>query len=291
VFPTLVSKDKLAASNSREWRADLRLRFASREGKTVLVEGKHSGPLTVQKALYPEGSAVCHAVIIHPPGGIAGGDRLFINIEVETNGRAVVTTPAAAKWYKAAGSSSHQQIFIRLSDASSLDWLPQENLFFNAANAHSAFKLEVAPTASAIGWEMALFGRQASGEAWDSGAIRSSTEIQRPDGKPLWIEQTLLEGRDPLLKSAQGLAGYKTLGTLWAVGKGCTSALAAELNEWLPFERRLRAGATSLSDGILLLRCLATEIQFLRELMIECWTRLRPKVLGLSPQRLRLWAT
>jgi urease accessory protein len=274
-----------------EWWADLVLRFARREGRTVLVERRQKGPLTVQKALYPEGPDICHAVIIHPPGGIAGGDKLSIGIELEKNSCAVITTPAATKWYKGAGRSSRQEVVIRLGESSALDWLPQENLYFNAARAQSVFKLEVAATASAIGWDMALLGRQASGEKWEAGYIHSSTEILRSDGTPLWIEQAFLEGIDPLLESPQGLAGYKALGTLWAIGLGCTSVLSTELNAHLPFEPALRAGATALPNGVLLLRCLAAEIELLRQLMIDCWMRLRPLILGFASQRLRLWAT
>jgi urease accessory protein len=281
--PTVAGRD--------EWRANLTLRFARREGRTVLVEQRHSGPLMVQKTLYPEGPGICHAVIIHPPGGIAGGDSLFIRIELETNGCAVITTPAATKWYKGAGRSSRQEVTVRLGANSALDWLPQENLFFDAACGRSIFKLEIDPTASAIGWDMALLGRQASGEQWETGVIRSSTEICKTDGAPLWIEQTLLKGSDPLLKSPQGLAGFKALGTLWAMGQRCTSAIATELNSQLPFEPALRAGATCLPNGVLLLRCLSTEVELLRALMIDCWVRLRPRILGLAPHRLRLWAT
>jgi urease accessory protein len=280
-----------ACPSREEWRAELGLRFARREGRTVLVERRHKGPLTVQKALYPEGPEVCHAVIIHPPGGIAGGDNLTIRIELEPDSRAVITTPAAAKWYKAAGRLARQEITIRLGDRSTLDWLPQENLFFNAADARSIFRLEIDPGASAIGWDMALLGRQASGEKWDTGSLRFSTEIRKPDGTPLWIEQTLIAEADPLLNSPQGLSGYKALGTLWAIGHGCTPALAAELNSRLPFEAALRAGATFLSNGPLLLRCLAMEVEPLRELMIASWMRLRPIILGLASHRLRLWAT
>src|ERR1700736_743262 len=110
-----------ACPSREEWRAELGLRFARREGRTVLVERRHKGPLTVQKALYPEGPEVCHAVIIHPPGGIAGGDQLSIDIELEERSRAVVTTPAATKWYKAANVPSRQEINIRVRPGSSLD--------------------------------------------------------------------------------------------------------------------------------------------------------------------------
>jgi urease accessory protein len=277
--------------HASDWRADLFLRFARRKERTLLVEQRHEGPLTVQKALYPEGPGICHAVIIHPPGGIAGGDSLFIRIDLEPDSRAVIATPAAAKWYKAAGKTSRQEIVVRLAEGASLDWLPQENLFFNAATAESTFKLEIHHSAFGIGWDMALLGRQAAGEIWETGSLRISTEICKPNKEPLWIEQMSFRGGDRLLRSPQGLAGYKAMGTLWASGSVCTSELAADLNSHLPFNQALRAGATSLPCGILLVRCLATELEALRHLMAGCWMRLRPIILGLPPQPLRLWAT
>ena len=76
-----------------------------------------------------------------------------------------------------------------------------------------------------------------------------------------------------------------------SVGEACTGALAEEVASDLPFETELRAGVTSLPEGILLVRGLANDVERLREMMINCWLRLRPLVHGLPAQRLRLWAT
>ena len=160
-----------APQASDSWLAELHLRFARREMRTVLVERRHSGPLTVQKALYPEGEQVCHVVIVHPPGGIAGGDELVFEIDLEANCHAVVATPAATKWYKAPFQQCRQKVTIHLAQGSSLDWLPQENIFFNATRAESTFTLKIDPGATAIGWEMAVLGRQASAEAWMEGSL------------------------------------------------------------------------------------------------------------------------
>jgi urease accessory protein len=274
-----------------KWPAELHLRFARRETRTVLVERRHSGPLTVQKALYPEGEQVCHAVIVHPPGGIAGGDELRFEIDLQANSRAVVTTPAATKWYKAPSQQCRQQIVIRLAQGASLDWLPQENIFFNATRVESAFDLQIDPGATAIGWEIAVLGRQASAEQWTEGSLRSLTSIQRTDGQPLWFEQLAFNAGDSFRKAPQGLFGYHVFGTLWAIGPGCTSARAEELAADLPYHTMLRAGATCLPGGMLLIRGLANGIEPLRELMADCWLRLRPQVHGLPAHRLRLWAT
>jgi urease accessory protein len=273
------------------WSAKLHLRFAHRETGTVLMERHHSGPLTVQKALYPEGRQVCHAVIVHPPGGVAGGDDLNLEIELEANSRAVVTTPAAGKWYKAPGRPCRQQVTIRLAQGSSLDWLPQENIFFNATRVESAFRLQIDPGATAMGWEIAVLGRQASGEQWTGGSLDCTTSVQRTDGLPLWFERLAFGACDAVRKAPQGLFGYNVFGTLWAIGSGCTAAHTEELAAALPFKTGLRAGATCLPDGVLLIRALADSVEPLRQLMIDCWLRLRPQIHGLPPQRLRLWAT
>jgi urease accessory protein len=279
------------AQAHERWSAKLQLRFAHRETRTVLVERRHSGPLTVQKALYPEGQQVCHAVIVHPPGGVAGGDDLVFEIELEANSRAVVTTPAAAKWYKALGRQCRQEVTIHLAEGSSLDWLPQENIFFNATRVESAFRLEIDPGATAIGWEIGVLGRRASGEQWMEGSLHSITSIQRPDGLPLWVEHLAFDACGALRKAPQGLFGYHVFGTLWAIGSGCTDACAEELAARLPFKTGLRAGATFLPNGVLLIRGLADAVEPLRQLMIDCWLRLRPQVNGLPPHPLRLWAT
>jgi urease accessory protein len=273
------------------WPAELHLRFARNKMRTVLVENRHFGPLLVQKALYPEGEEVCHAVIVHPPGGIAGGDQLSVEIKLEANSRAVVITPAAAKWYKAPRQPCSQQTTIRLANGSMLDWLPQENIFYNATHAISTFTLQIEPGASAIGWEIGLLGRQESGERWTEGRLRFASTIERADGHPLWVERLRLDASAPLRTASQCLDGFSSFATLWAVGAACSGAVAEELASDLPFETELRAGVTSLPGGILLVRGLAKDVDRLREMMINCWLRLRPLVHGLPAQRLRLWAT
>ncbi len=104
--------------------------FAAQRRRTS-ARNRHQGPLRMQKALYPEGDAVCHAVVVHPPGGIAGGDALQVTVAIEPGAHALVTTPGAAKWYKANGRRRSQQ--VRLDVSGHLEWLPQEAIVFDAA--------------------------------------------------------------------------------------------------------------------------------------------------------------
>jgi urease accessory protein len=273
------------------WAAELHVRLTRRNNRTVLIEKRHTGPLLVQKALYPEGREVCHVVIVHPPGGIAGGDDLTIYIDLESDSSAVLTTPAATKWYKAAGHQSRQQVHIRIAEGCALDWLPQENIYFNAAQVASQLTVQIDPDATAIGWEIGLLGRQASAEKWLEGSIRSETSILDQNSRQLWVERMILDASSQVRKAPQGLAGYNVFGTLWAIGSGEAAALADELAPQLPFEAELRTGVTTTPEGILLVRAIAHDVERLRQTMIACWTQLRPSLHGLHAQPLRLWAT
>ncbi|WP_035881737.1 urease accessory protein UreD [Cupriavidus metallidurans] len=278
------------------WHASLRLRFAARAGRTAMVERRHEGPLRVQKPLYPEGE-ICHGVVLHPPAGVAGGDRLDIDIAVASGAHAVLATPGATKWYKSLGRDAAQHVRIEVAAGGKLDWLPQENIVFDDARARITTDVVVAPGGSAIGWDAVVLGRQASGERWASGALWLDTRVGDPD-RALWIEQSHFDGASPLRGAVAGMDGLHILGTLWAIGAGATQELAEALAERLPYRADLRAGVTCLAghgtttaQSMLLLRVLGSDMEAVRHLMIDAWTVLRQPMHGVPARPLRLWST
>ncbi|KAA0179668.1 urease accessory protein UreD [Cupriavidus gilardii] len=274
------------------WHASLRLRFAVRGERGALVERRHAGPLMVQKPLYPEGG-ICHVVVLHPPAGIAGGDVLDIDIGIESGAHAVLATPGATKWYKSLGRDASQCVRIVVATGARLDWLPQENIVFDDARARLATTVEVAPGASAIGWDALVLGRQASGEQWRRGTAWMDTRIGQGT-RTLWREHARLDADSPLRHARLGLDGLPVLGTLWAVGAGATQELAERLAESLPYRADLRAGVSCLADAeqpMLLLRVLGARIEPVRELMVAAWSALRMPIHGVEAKPLRLWST
>ncbi|MGY8525041.1 urease accessory protein UreD [Paracidovorax citrulli] len=274
------------------WHASLQLRFVERGGRTVLAQRRHLGPLVVQKTLYPEGG-ICHAVVIHPPAGIAGGDTLQIDVEVGAGAHAVLATPGATKWYKSLGRPARQTVRLSVEAGGRLDWLPQENIVFDDARAQLDTTLVLAPGASAIGWDAVVLGRQASGERWARGALDIVTRIGSAP-RTVWLEQGRFDAASPLRQSRAGLDGMPVFGTLWAVGPGATRELAETVAASLPYTGALRAGISCLEDRehpILLLRVLGAHIEPVRRLLIDAWCALRDPIHGVAPRPLRLWAT
>src|SRR5690349_9801394 len=123
------------------WKASLSLGFGFANRKTTLDRKIHDGPLVVQKPLYPERSEACHAIVVHPPGGIAGGDELTLRASVAAGGAALLTTPGAAKWYRSAGPWARQAAAFDVQGV--LEWLPQETIIFDGALAETAYDVDL----------------------------------------------------------------------------------------------------------------------------------------------------
>src|SRR5215813_4012491 len=192
------------------WQAKLQLRYQCVDGWTQLTGRKHTGPLLVQKAFYPEGEEVCHSLLVHPPGGVAGGDRLEIDIAVGERARALVTTPAATKWYRSAGPMAEQYARLTVEAGASLEWFPQESIVFDGARVCASVRVELADTACFIGWDITRLGRTASGECFGIGELRSRFEVLQA-GRRLWGDYARIEGGAPLLQSPAGLAGHPVM--------------------------------------------------------------------------------
>ncbi|VVD66783.1 urease accessory protein UreD [Pandoraea iniqua] len=273
------------------WHAALSLGFARTGERTVLATRRHQGPLVVQKSLHPEGPGICHAVIVHPPGGIAGGDSLDIDVRLEDHAHAVLTTPGATKWYKSQGRVGTQDIALTLGAGAKLDWLPLENIVFEQADAKQNIRVRLGENATVIGWDATLLGRQAAGEQWTQGQWRATFELRDAQDRLLWAEQAVLGADDAQRTGVTGLAGFPVFATLWAVGPACTREFAETLAADLPFQDDLRAGVTCLPGNVLVLRVLGHDMETVRQLMIRHWLALRPIVHGVPAEPLRLWAT
>lgn len=273
-----------AALFTPSWHAELQLGYARDGASTRPVLRRHRGPLRVQKHLYGEGPQVCQHIIVHPPGGIAGGDRLDISATVGAGAWAQLTSPGAAKWYRAAGPA-YQTLKLRVEAGATLEWLPQETIVYSAAQAELQTDIELFGDAKLLYWDLVALGRPASGERFDAGHFQARLDIRR-DGQLLWHERQRIEGDDGLLDSPIGLAGQPVFATLLISGEIDSELLEQCRNLVTPVR-----GDLSQLPGLLVARCLAGEALQARAWLIELWRLLRPALLGRSAVPPRIWST
>ena len=266
------------------WHAELALGYGRFGDCTRPTLRRHLGPLRVQKHLYAEGPEVCQHIIVHPPGGIAGGDQLNINVHVGPGAWAQLTSPGAAKWYRAAGPA-YQSVELNVAAGATLEWLPQETIVFSAAQAELSTRIALEGDARLFYWDMVALGRLASGERFERGHFQSQLDIRR-DGQLLWHERQRIVGNDGLLDSPIGLDGNPVFATLLVTGDISAELLDTCRN--LP--NPVRGDLTQL-PGLLVARCLASEALEARGWLIDLWRLLRPALLGREALAPRIWST
>lgn len=294
VSPLPPKKSSFAPITDETVDAWLSLTFKSYDGITRLMERGHFGQLIIQKPFYldRENHGVCHVIIVHPPGGVCGGDELRFSSDVGAAGKVQVTTPGATKWYKANGNISRQEVKLNVETGATLEWLPQEAIFFDGAHVQLSNEITLAKDATFIGCEILCFGRTRSGENFDSGQLTQRTRIHR-DGKPIWFEQLQLKGGGSAMKSPLMLAGYTVCATLVVVSG---EAVSSELID------SMREEASEIADGVgelgvtqlksvVVVRYLGDSSEVARRIMLQVWGILRPTLVGHEASVPRMWTT
>jgi len=272
------------------WEAEIKLGFMHLNGETLLTEKVHRGPLRVQKALYPEGREVCQAILLHPPSGIAGGDRLHIAAHVGAQAHAQLTTPGAGKWYRSAGAEASQTLDFTVADHGMLEWLPQETIIFDGALSRMNTLVQLGEGSRYLGWEILCLGRSASNERFDHGHIKLHTRIER-QGQALWLERGQLAGQDPMLASQVAWAGASVGGTLMAtLPPGVDVAALLEACRSIAPNDGAEHAITAL-PGLLLARYLGHHSEAARLWFTQLWLVLRPALLGRPALPPRIWNT
>jgi urease accessory protein len=281
------------------WAATLDLRFEAREihgaPRTVMTERKHFGPLRILKPLYPEGHDICHAVIVHPPGGIVAGDSLAIELRVDSGARVLATTPGAQKWYRSSGAQATALTRLHLAADAALEWMPQETIVFNGTRASQALEITLAPTARFFGWEMLCLGRTSRGERFAEGEFRQRIGlVDAATNAPLWRESMLLRGADPMLNSPLGMRGLPVIATAWiawpdAASGAETSVVLAAVREAL--SHAPMAAASSPELGLVVIKLMGEAPEAVRNLLIGAWKTIRLQVFARDATLPRIWST
>jgi urease accessory protein len=275
------------------WEASLELSFEARAERSVLARRRHRGPLAIQRAFYPEADGTCHAYVLHPPGGVVGGDCLDIGVEAGPGSRVLVTAPAATKFYRSAGLCAEQTHRFRLGAGACVEWLPQETIVFDGADLRTRTRIELCEQGSFLGWEVLCLGRPWSDERFTRGQIEQRLEVWRA-GEPLVLERARYRGSGAELTASWGLGGRVVVGSLICVrGVGAGTAPAGTIEALRACLNTVAGGEVACSElaSALVCRYLGDSVERALSAFRAAWGVLRPVYAGKAAVPPRIWAT
>ena len=273
------------------WHASLQLDYTL-EGTRTVARHAHNGPLRILQSLYPEGDAVCHNVLVHPPGGLVGGDTLDISATVGPGAHGLVTTPGATRFYRSTGERALQRTHLTLAEGARLEWLPLEALCYNACNAENHLTLNLAPGAECMGWDVTALGLPHAGQPFETGRF-----VQHIEAPGRWLERGVINAADHrLLESPQGLAGHRCMASLFFVtGRPLDrarrdTALDAARAVMDAHALKASAGATSPNGQVLVVRALAPQVEPAMQLLQQVRAAWRAALWQLCAEPPRIWS-
>jgi len=273
------------------WHARLALDYGMESGRCV-ARFAHEGPLRILQSLYPEGEAICHNVLVHPPSGIVGGDVLDIRVRGAAGSHGLVTTPGASRFYRSQGEPALQRTQIALEAGARLEWLPLEAICYSGCLAQNRLEMELAPGAELLGWDVTALGLPEAGQPFVQGSLQQHLEL-----RGAWLERGRIAATDQrLLDGPLGLAGQRCMATLYFA---CGSALdRARREQALELAREViaahplaaLAGATAPGPQVVAVRVLAPLVEPALGLLKAVRDAWRPALWRLPARQPRTWA-
>lgn len=272
------------------WHARLALDY-THEGARTVARFSHDGPLRILQSLWPEGDAICHNVLVHPPGGLVGGDTLDIAVSVAPGSHGLVTTPGASRFYRSEGDAAVQCTRIACAGGSRFEWLPLEALYYSGCRAENRVELDLAPGAEVLGWDIAALGLPQAGQPFVRGEV-----LQHLALRGAWLERARLAADDArLMDGPLGLAGRRCMATLFlACGSPIErarrdAALEAARAVIEAHELAATAGATSPNPQTIVVRAIAPLVEPALTLLRQVRRAWRPLLWSLPAHEPRGW--
>lgn len=274
------------------WHASLALDYSWREGRSI-AHFKHEGPLRIMQSLYPQGEAICHNILVHPPGGLVGGDRLDIRIRADSQSHGLITTPGATRFYRSLSEPAVQHTEVRLEAGARLEWLPMEALCYSGCLAENRLQMHLAPGAELLGWDITALGLPQADQPFVQGQLLQHIEVPG-----VWLERARIRADDHgLMNHPLALAGHRCLGTLFMVSGQAMQRqrrehlieLAREVLAKHPLSAS--AGVTAVNEQVLVLRVLAPLVEPAMGLLRAVWQAWRLQAWQLEGPMPRIWST
>jgi urease accessory protein len=275
----------LSGPNSRDGL--VRVTFVRQGDRTEVARLLQRGSLRVFRPNAPSDD-LPNAVLLNTSGGIVGGDRVEVEVRMEPGAAVLITSQAAEKAYRSAGTAATVTTRLDLGDCTLLEWLPQETILFDGARLRRSLSVEATTEARLLAADMLVFGRRARGERFRRGVLHDRVEIHVGD-RLVWADALHLAPEPGALAEAPfGLAGAGALATCFYLAPDAEGhiAMARELAD----AQDVRSGATCIGP-VLVVRWLADDPARVRQACRRFCTGFRRAVAGLPERVPAIWRT
>jgi urease accessory protein len=230
---------EVVSSEAARVQASLRLDFQRdpRSRRTVLAASEQEPPLRVVRAFALEdGAAMVH--LHNVSGGLLGGDRLELAVNVGAEACAQITTTGATRIYRpreeAAVTTQTNEVVV--GENALLEYLPDAVIPFAGAHFAQRTVVRLSVGAGLFWWEILAPGREARGEIFEYASLEMKTDLVAM-GRPIAIERVRIVPGNHSPASLARFGSYRT----WATFYICRVGLDA--SAWLDLERHLREAA------------------------------------------------
>lgn len=274
-----------AASLARVGRDGLlRLRFERRGTATVVAGSRSTVPLQVMAPVeLPDPAAIVS--VLNPTGGLVGGDRLTVDVDLGRGAHGCVTTPSATKVYRTTGEAAEQHVRLRLGAAATLEWLPDHTIPFADAALRQRIDVRLGVGARLILADAFAAGRVARGETWRFAMLDSAITIR--DERGLLFHDRFVLGGDRCWAGLGFAEHHPYFATVVVIGPADFSALARAVTADPASGADVAVGVGALARSGVVARVLAANAPALLDTLDRVWRLARRTLLGLAPLALR----
>jgi urease accessory protein len=284
------------------WLASLFLEFSLTPSGSQLTRTKRNGPLSVQKAFYPEGRDCAHIYLLHPPAGIVSGDELRVKIQVNAQAHCLVTTPGANRFYRAredltiGDSKQIQQCELVLAEQAKCENFPLETIVYEGADGFNTVDVHLKNDSAYLGWDITCLGLPSAGKLFEQGSYIQLNRVYCEDTL-IYHDRIAINPSNQIHKHMAGLNNHSVFGTFMAYApKGQildteNKTLVEQLRDCMTAEEAAHKISITQIRDLLVIRYLGQHAEECKALFVQLWQIIRPLYLNKRATIPRVWHT
>jgi urease accessory protein len=262
----------------------LRLNFEKREHRTVLSESFSRMPMQAFPPFYPDETGCAYAYLVNPTGGLVGGDRIEIKIELQEHAHAFITTPSATKIYRSLGPFAYQEIRVALKKQAIFEYIPQYIIPFAKSRYFQKTKIFMEKNSTVLFLDFLTTGRLARGEHLQFEEYRSYWEVEYC-GELILTDRFSLKPLDTDYSSLGFLECFSAAAVLYMVfdNPSLEAPLIDDLRQVIQRMKNIVGGVSLLPSKGIIVRLLGNSTNFIEKTVFQIWSVARRQILSLEP--------